>query len=54
MTTAKKTRKASKRIKADLVPKDVKGQESDRVKGGSKLIQAKNDTKKGLIANFRV
>jgi hypothetical protein len=28
--------------------------ELDKVTGGSKLIQAKNDMQKGLIANFRV
>ena len=46
--------------KTILAPKEVKGKEADRVRGGlvmdmlSKLIQMKNDMQKGIIANFRV
>jgi hypothetical protein len=35
----------------DLEPTDEQG---EKVKGGSKILQASNDMKKGIIANFRV
>jgi hypothetical protein len=54
MTTPRKRTKPQ----TILAPKEVKGKEADRVKGGmdllSKLIQMKNDMQKGIIANFRV
>jgi hypothetical protein len=53
MTTAKKTGKASKRIKASLGPKDVKGQEGDRVRGGLKIADDKHDAEKAKVAQLR-
>lgn len=53
MTPAKKSGKASKRVKGSLVPKKVKGQESDRVRGGSKIADDVHDMQKATVANLR-
>jgi hypothetical protein len=54
MTVAKKSPKALKKTKTDLAPKELKEKAAGEVRGGGHLQQVKNDTRKGVISNFRV
>jgi hypothetical protein len=53
---AMKTTKSNRKVKpsAKRAVKDLTTRTTGSAKGGSKLIQAKNDMQKGIIANFRV
>ncbi len=51
-----KATKSNRKVKpsAKRAVKDLTTRTTGSAKGGSKLIQAKNDMQKAIIANFRV